>query len=302
MTLLARFTPRQVAISLRDQSLVAHDPSLAVELASIGQLSAFQPGDVLMAQDGEDTHLCLLLAGSVAIEVNGKRVAERRRHQHVGEMAIIDPAAKRSATVRALEETVVFRIEEPAFVELADKYPILWRRLALELACRLRERSKTMRKPNEVPHVFIGSTAEKLDMAREIQRAVAFDNWVVGTWADAMFRAGDTPIESLVKSLDRLDFSLLLVTADDMTESRGAQSASPRDNVIFELGLAYGALGRSRTFIIREREVALRLPSDLIGVRALEIKPGKPSDLVTRVAPLVHEFRQIVTELGVRVG
>lgn len=301
MSLLSRFKDR-VSIALHDQSLVAHDSLLAAELASVGQLGEFLPGDVLMTQDGEDTHLSLLLAGSVAIEVNGKRVAERRRHQHVGEMAIIDPAAKRSATVRALEETVVFRIEEPAFVALADKYPVLWRRLAVELACRLRERSKTMRKPNEVPHVFIGSTAEKIDMAREIQRAVAFDNWVVGTWADSMFRAGDTPIESLVKSLDRLDFSLLLVTADDLTESRGSESASPRDNIIFELGLAYGALGRSRTFIVRERGVTLKLPSDLIGVKALEIKPGKPADIVTRVAPMVHEFRQIVAELGVRVG
>lgn len=300
MTLMARFEGR-VEKPLMEQFLIGNDAELAGAIAAIGKLEAFMPGDVLMTQDGHDAHICFLLAGSVSIEVNGQLVNGRKHRQTVGEMAIIDPAAKRSATVKALEETVVFKVEEAPFATLADKYPILWRRLAVDLASRLRERSNTMRKPNEVPNVFIGSTVERLDVGREIQRALAFDKCVVGTWADDVFRAGDTPIESLDKSLDRLDFSLLVVTPDDLTESRGTKSASPRDNVIFELGLAYGALGRKRTYIVRERGLDLKLPSDLIGVKALEIIPGKPEDLVTRIQPLVHEFRKIVKEHGVRV-
>lgn len=159
-----------------------------------------------------------------------------------------------------------------------------------------------MRKANDVPHVFIGSTAERIETARTIQAAFSHDGFVVRTWADAIFKAGATPIESLVASLETLDFSVLLVTPDDLTTSRDEAKASPRDNVIFELGLAYGALGRDRTFMIRDRGVALKLPSDLMGVRALEIKPGTDSDLDARVQPAITELRRIIKQVGVRVG
>ena len=57
----------------------------------------------------------------------------------------------------------------------------LGERLAIELASRLRERSKLMRKANDVPHVFIGSTAEKIETARTIQAAFSYDGFVVRT-------------------------------------------------------------------------------------------------------------------------
>jgi len=49
----------------------------------------------------------------------------------------------------------------------------------------------------------------------------------------------------------RFDFAALVLTADDLTASRQVVSLGPRDNVLFELGLFMGRLGRSRTFVIR---------------------------------------------------
>ena len=287
---------------LAEQTLIAHREELAREFAKIGEVRCFAAGSELMKQDGADNHLCFLLAGSVAIEINGKQVAERKQNQHVGEMAVIDPSAKRSATVRALEETVTLDVSEEAFSKLADKHPFLWRRLALELASRLRERGKLMRKANDVPNVFIGSTVEALPIAQALQHAFTHEKWHVETWADATFKPGSTPIESLVASLDRIDFSIQIVTPDDLTTSRGAETPSPRDNVIFELGLAYGALGRARTFMVRERGQSVKLPSDLLGVQAIEFKPGAPQDLAPRIATVAHELRQLINSAGVRVG
>lgn len=287
---------------LAEQTLIAHREDVARELAEIGELKYFPSGAELMKQDGTDNHLCFVLGGSVAIEINGKQVAERTRHQHVGEMAVIDPSAKRSATVRALEETVTLDVSESAFSSLAEKHPFLWRRLALELGSRLRERGKLLRKANDVPNVFIGSTVEALPIARSLQHAFTHEKWHVETWADATFKPGTTAIESLVASLERIDFSIQIVSPDDLTTSRGSETPSPRDNVVFELGLAYGALGRARTFMVRERGLAVKLPSDLLGVQAIEFKPGSTADLTARLAPVAHELRQLINSAGVRVG
>jgi CRP-like cAMP-binding protein len=56
-------------------------------------------------------------------------------------MAVVDPLRTRSASVTANCDSVVGRITEPDFSALADRYPRLWRRIALELASRLRDDS-----------------------------------------------------------------------------------------------------------------------------------------------------------------
>jgi len=46
---------------------------------------------------------------------------------------------ERSATVTAASDSLIARISEPEFSAIADRFPGLWRRLAAELARRLRE-------------------------------------------------------------------------------------------------------------------------------------------------------------------
>lgn len=297
---MTRFEGKEAA-ALGEQFVVAHDVEVAKALAQRGRLHAYAKGDFVMRQNGSDNHVAFILSGRLAIEVNGKEVAVRHQHQHVGEMAVIDPTARRSADVRALEDTVIFEVTEPDFTALAVRFPQLWRRLAIELSSRLRERTRLMRKPNEQPVVFIGSTAEKLPIARALQAAFGHDKFVVKTWADGVFKAGATAIESLTASMDTIDFSILVVTPDDVTTSRDETKPSPRDNVIFELGLAYGGLGRDRTFMVRERGVDVRLPSDLLGVRAIDFKPGD-SEIDVRLQPAAYELRTIINKVGVRVG
>jgi len=291
---------RNVVRALEMQQLIANDASIAEAVASQATVHNYNPGDLVLTERGTDNDICFILAGLLAVEISGREVARRGPGQHVGEMAMLDVSASRSASVRAIEDSVVARVPEPAFGALAANHPLLWKRLAAELANRLRERGSLVRVKNEQPVVFIGSTAEQLEVARGLQAAFAHDPWLKRVWTDGVFGAGRTPLESLVAQLKQLDFALLVVTPDDLVESRGESGASPRDNVIFELGLMIGELGRNRTFMVRERGVDLKVPSDLLGVQPLEIEPGSIDSLTSRIAPAATAFRIIVNTLNCR--
>ena len=249
------------------QEVVANETLIAEGLIASHELVAFGPGQVLMEQDAADSDIYFVLIGEVSIEVHGRELAVRAAGQHVGEMTLIDPSARRSATVRAKVDTIAARVTEDAFSSLAGAHPVMWRRLALELGHRLRQRGSHVHPRNERPEVFIGSCSsdEGLALARAIQTAHAHDPWLTRIWTDGTFGAGATPIESLVTQLDSLDFALLVVTPDDLVDVGAGGQPSPRDNVIFELGLMMGALGRDRVFMVKTRcrPEDLRLPSDL---------------------------------------
>lgn len=287
--------------ALREQGIVRDEEQLAAELAELVEILQFErdhPKNEIIRQGSADNELYLILTGSVSIQIHGREVATRRAGHHVGEMALIDPQSPRSASVIATDQTVVARITEPVFCALANKYPHLWRRLALELASRLRQRGALIKPPNATPLVFIGSSVEALPVARELQSGLAHDTMIVSVWTDGVFRATKGAVESLLEAVAKSDFAILVLTADDTIISREVEKAAPRDNCIFELGLFMGALGRERSFIVRPRGEDMKLPSDLLGLMPLEYASGAKETLTPRIAPLCNEIRKIVQVIG----
>lgn len=102
------------------------------------KLEEIPAGTNLIEQGASDTDLFLILSGEFSVTIDGRIVARKKAGEQVGEMAVVDPGAPRSASVNATCDSVVGRITEPDFSALADKHPRLWRRIALELASRLR--------------------------------------------------------------------------------------------------------------------------------------------------------------------
>src|SRR5262245_31786624 len=115
------------------------------------------------------------------------------------------------------------------------------------------------------PSVFIGSSSEGRSIAEYLQVLLDAD-CEVQLWSQATFGLGDSTLASLVVAIERFDFAVLVVTADDTGTARGEGYAAPRDNVLFELGLFMGALGPARTFMVVDRSNPPKLPSDLAGV------------------------------------
>ena len=92
---------------------------------------------------------------------------------------------------------------------------------------------------------------------------------------------GRGTLESLVDALESYDFAVLVLTADDLIVSRGVEQNSARDNVLIELGLFIGKLGRQRTFLLVPKESNVKIPSDLAGITfATFSMPERPEKTV----------------------
>jgi hypothetical protein len=147
--------------------------------------------------------------------------------------------------------------------------------------------------------VFIGSSSEGLKFARAV-RDVLDEDAEVTVWKEGFFSSGITYIETLVNALPRFDFAILVFTPDDIVNSREVELFGPRDNVIFELGLFMGRLGRSRTFILHQSNANLKIPTDLAGVNTLTYQwPRGDKSHTSAVGAACNNIRKIIRDLGI---
>jgi CRP/FNR family cyclic AMP-dependent transcriptional regulator len=255
----------------------------------------------MLTVQGEPTNdLFLIVHGEVEIAVNGRRVATRGAGLHVSEMALVDPQATRSATATAIVPTAALRISEERFSRLGKRNSDVWRRIATEMAKRLRERGTFLTAPHTQPVVFIGSATEGAAVMDAVEQYFKRKNVVPRSWTNGVFEASSTAIESLIALTKLADFAILLLTAGDITVSRGRKKASPRDNVVFELGLLMGALGRKRVIVLKPKNVDMRRPSDLLGMTWLTDMRGGRGTLLTTVKPACECVMRRIQELGPR--
>ncbi|MGE0681950.1 MAG: TIR domain-containing protein [Candidatus Binatia bacterium] len=286
--------------ALRVQRLVQDDDAVARALAKVVSLRKLEARSELISQHRSDSDLYFILSGKVEVFVNGRLVSTRTTGCHVGEMALIDPTAPRSATVKVTTETVVAQVSEPQFTPIAEKFPKLWRCLAMELATRLREREKFHSPPNAKPSVFIGSSSESLAVAQKLKKALPCNTMSVTLWTDGVFRASSFAVEDLLAQVKGADFAILVLGQDDTVISRRIKTSAPRDNVVFELGLFMGVLGRLRTLIVKPKRLVTKIPSDLLGLTPLEYEPASGRGLPANIAPVCKEIRNIISQLGPR--
>ncbi len=125
------------------------------------------------------------------------------------------------------------------------------------------------------PSLFIGSSREQVDLAHAVQQNLEH-NAEVTTWDQGVFDLSRSSLESLLTTLDNQDYAAFVFAPDDITRLRGQPVSTVRDNVIFELGLFIGRLGRDRCFIILpEEQPDLHLPTDLIGLTPATYDPQR---------------------------
>jgi predicted nucleotide-binding protein len=284
--------------ALMSQKLVSHNSELAEQMADRLPLKALAKGEVLIEQDGTDNEVFLILAGSFDVIVNGRKVAQRKANDHVGEMAAIEPTQRRAASLVATEESVVAVLSEQDLASLGAQYTEIYLRIARELSRRLLQRNAHITATHDKIRVFIISSAESLEIARTVQNAFARDDFLTVVWTDGVFRVANYTLQSLEDEVNASDFAIAIAHGDDETHSRGQDWPSPRDNVIFELGLFMGRLGRHRAILMEPRGEGIKLPSDLAGVTTIPYRYEKGANAAALMAPACNALRDHIRHWG----
>src|SRR5712691_9671209 len=186
--------------------MIAGNAALAEELVGLVEVIEVQAGETIIRQGASDNDIFFILTGSFSIVVNGKVVAKRSAHDHVGEMAAIEPSQARTATVVADEDSVICKLSEPQLADVGQRYGDIWRYFARELVRRLAQRNALVNPTRENIGVCIMSSTEALDIAREIHSNFAHDSFSVVIWTDRVFKVSSYAIESLERAIDDWDF------------------------------------------------------------------------------------------------
>lgn len=143
--------------------------------------------------------------------------------------------------------------------------------------------------------LFIGSSSEAIDVALEIQAHLE-SHFEVTVWNQGVFKLSESTLESLLNALNNADFGVFVFTADDISVIRDETHRTVRDNVIFELGLFIGRLGKERAYFVVPKGVKdLALPSDLAGITYTSYNPDRTDgNLNAALATSCLEIRKAV--------
>src|SRR5436190_20407661 len=98
------------------------------------------PEEVLMDEGAVEAHLYAIVEGRVRVHRGDRALVELGPGATVGELAVLMPAP-RTATVTALEPTLVLRVDQAVLDELLGDWPELAHGVIAELVSRLRATS-----------------------------------------------------------------------------------------------------------------------------------------------------------------
>jgi len=150
--------------------------------------------------------------------------------------------------------------------------------------------------------VFIGSSSENLEVVDMLGKVLSRSRRKTfkieaAPWHKKVFELSRNYIESLENELNRADLAIFELTPNDITQIRGEKKLTPRDNVVFELGLFMGRLHRNRCIMLYDRKIKTKLPSDLLGVKAATYDTTDAKDLGEALAPTSRKILDHVVRI-----
>jgi len=114
------------------------------------------------------------------------------------------------------------------------------------------------------PKIFIGSSSSGYNIAEEVKKNLSKIADVY-LWKDTgIWDINRSTFDNLLLMSNYFDFGVFVATSDDLTITNGSLVIKSRDNVILEMSLFLGAIGKNKAFLLVEE--GLNLPSDFNGI------------------------------------
>jgi len=143
------------------------------------------------------------------------------------------------------------------------------------------------------PCIFVGSSSEGLDIANKLQELLSGEFSVVVWNQGTVFGLGTSTLEALEAAVLKFHHAVFVFTADDELNMRGEVKPVARDNVLFELGMFIGKLGRKKAFVVHPGKNGVSLPSDLAGSTTAPYDPNE-RNLAAALGPVSTRIRNAV--------
>ena len=149
------------------------------------------------------------------------------------------------------------------------------------------------------PKLFVGSSTSSLPVA-EVLQSLLQHNAEVNVWNQGIFGVADYTLDRLLQATKEFDFGAFVFGADDTLKMRDKRYLVARDNVVLELGLFAGRLGRERTFIVLQKTSEdLHLPSDLQGITPAKFNWQEDVSFATRYQSLNSALGPVALEIKI---
>jgi uncharacterized SAM-dependent methyltransferase len=123
--------------------------------------------------------------------------------------------------------------------------------------------------------MFVGSSWEAKGLIRGLSLNLKDEEVDIRNWGTSRWSLSQGTLDGIEQKLDEADFAAFILSADDIAIIRGEQVEVARDNVLFELGLSFGRLGREHTFILAPKG-SLHTPTDLAGITVVQYQSSDP--------------------------
>nr|WP_166175727.1 TIR domain-containing protein [Altererythrobacter segetis] len=295
-----RFDRAGIIEALLQQRLIRSDKELAEKFADAGSTSEYAAGDLLVEQGGWDNDLHFILAGEFDVAINGQHKQTRVAGESVGELAGLNRARARTASLRATMPSLVLTVALADVEQIVGSDVEFWKATADAVADQLDHRNQEIGDVNEHPRIFVISSKEGLPVARQVRQNLDADDMPVYLWDHGTFGVSDYPISSLEDAIERADFTIAVARADDVLVSRDENHHVPRDNVHLEYGISVGRLGRERSFLLVEADSGVKLASDLAGLTTLRYQGANKDKMERTVAKACDQARERIGFIGVR--
>jgi hypothetical protein len=141
------------------------------------------------------------------------------------------------------------------------------------------------------PQIFIGSSGNGLDIAEMVKKQFqAIGDTYLWSQGD-LWEPNESTFDNLLRMTGYFDFGVFVATQDDLTlTSKGEYGFEARDNVILEMTLFVGALGKKKSFLLIEKGVDK--PTDFGGI----YMPEFTKDNVTSITQACTEVSSRIIE------